>query len=139
MTGAGEQICKTLLAKTCSDTLLFEDDVTVATNNVLNRFINSPLLRTYDEKQAGFIAVKVESLATSIVGADAGVALDEEEDKILSESRLLPTWRAEFVFAHTTKTMGIAYMSARDTKPTAIMSQRKPDCTKVVFTRMVKA
>ncbi|KAF9573539.1 hypothetical protein EC968_008408 [Mortierella alpina] len=58
MTGAGEQICKTLLAKSCMDTMVSEDDTSSAANTVLDNFMNNPLLRSYNEKHAGFIAVK---------------------------------------------------------------------------------
>ncbi|KAG0249073.1 taspase, threonine aspartase, 1 [Mortierella polycephala] len=121
MTGAGEQISKTLLARTCTESLVQEDDISNGADLVLERFIKSPLLRSYDEKYAGFIAIKVDRV-------------HDDNDASLSHRNI----RAEFVLAHTTKTMGVAYMSTRDGKPTAIMSQRKPESNKVVSTRMIK-
>ncbi|KAG0312626.1 hypothetical protein BGZ99_009361 [Dissophora globulifera] len=127
MTGAGEQITKTLLARMCMDTFFAqerdqrnrrdcssgnkfkkseqendsgEDDVdgtededltSNAANTVLDKFIKSPLLRGYDERHAGFLAVK-----------------------------------------------GVGYMSAQDTKPTTMMSERKTDSSKTVYTCMVR-
>ncbi|KAF9152941.1 taspase, threonine aspartase, 1 [Linnemannia schmuckeri] len=116
LTGAGEQIAKTLLARTCMETCLLHDDLFEAAHEVLNRFMKSPLLRRYPEKHAGWIAVRVDRDSD----ADGGVR------------------RAEMVFAHTTRTMGIGYMSAQDRKPTTIMSKKNPESTKVVSTRMVK-
>ncbi|KAF9950064.1 hypothetical protein BGZ72_008220 [Mortierella alpina] len=84
MTGAGEQICKTLLAKSCMDTMASEDDTSNAANTVLEDFMNNPLLRSYGEKHAGFIAVKVDPLR-----GDKGAV------------------RGDFVIAHTTRTMAV--------------------------------
>ncbi|KAF9543913.1 taspase, threonine aspartase, 1 [Mortierella hygrophila] len=111
LTGAGEQITKTLLARTCIDTCLVHDDLSEAAHEILDRFMKSPLLRGYPDKHAGWIGVKV----------------DREADG-----------RAELVFAHTTQTMGIGYMSTQDTKPTTAMSKKNPESTKAVSTRMVK-
>ncbi|KAG0245119.1 taspase, threonine aspartase, 1 [Mortierella sp. GBA43] len=126
MTGAGEQISKTLLARTCTDTFLAKDDSTLAANTVLDKFMASPLLQSYDGRHAGYIAVKLDPVPTD-EAATAGGAAEDKAPRI-----------GEFVFAHTTKTMGVAFMSARDLKPTAIMSQRKPGSTKTVSTRMVR-
>ncbi|KAF9131677.1 taspase, threonine aspartase, 1 [Mortierella sp. 14UC] len=116
LTGAGEQITKTLLARTCMETCLAVDDLSDAGYQVLERFMASPLLRGYREKYAGMIGVRVDHEALEGGG---GV-------------------RAEMVFAHTTQTMGIGYMSAQDIKPTAIMSKKNPGSSKVVSTRMVR-
>ncbi|KAF9095648.1 taspase, threonine aspartase, 1 [Mortierella sp. AD031] len=117
LTGAGEQITKTLLARTCVETFLSEDDISEAAHQILDRFIKSPLLRSYQDKHVGWIAVKVDRESSSSSGSRD---------------------RAELVFAHTTPTMGIGYMSARDSKPTTIMSKRNPESNKVVSSRMIK-
>lgn len=91
ITGTGEQLMKTLLAKTCADRVLAVDDMQVAMaavverdfigsqfnlqkygrkndiglNNHLQRlpsFPDSPLLRGYEEKNAGILAIKVEDV-----------------------------------------------------------------------------
>ncbi|KAG0206799.1 hypothetical protein BGX28_001825 [Mortierella sp. GBA30] len=62
MTGAGEQISKTLLARSCMEAMVADDDITSAANTLLENFTKSPLLRSYGDKNAGFIAVKVNSL-----------------------------------------------------------------------------
>ncbi|KAG0050579.1 taspase, threonine aspartase, 1 [Gryganskiella cystojenkinii] len=90
MTGAGEQICKTLLARTCADVFLKDDSTPgqeAAEELLESKFLKSPFLRSYAERHAGFIAIRVEPLRSS---PSSG-----------SPSSL----RAEFVFAHTTKTM----------------------------------
>ncbi|KAF9926160.1 taspase, threonine aspartase, 1 [Linnemannia zychae] len=83
LTGAGEHISKTLLARTWMDTCLIDDDISDATHQVLDKFLKSPLLRIYKDKHAGGIAVRVDR--ESLVDGGKG--------------------RAEFVFAHTTQTM----------------------------------
>ncbi|KAK3848163.1 MAG: nucleophile aminohydrolase [Linnemannia gamsii] len=122
LTGAGEQITKTLLARTCMETCLSLDDLSDAANQVLDRFMTNPLLRGFKEKHAGWIGVRVDREALEIGngGGGGGGA------------------RAEMVFAHTTQTMGVGYMSVRDSKPTAIMSKKNPGSSKVISTRMVK-
>ncbi|KAG0294970.1 taspase, threonine aspartase, 1 [Linnemannia gamsii] len=112
LTGAGEQITKTLLARTCMETYLSHDDISEVSHQVLDRFMKSPLLKGYPDKHAGWIGAKV----------------DREDG----------CGRAEFVFAHTTQTMGVGFMSVQDTKPTTIMSKKTPEATKVVSTRMVR-
>ncbi|KAF9277663.1 hypothetical protein BGZ88_001032 [Linnemannia elongata] len=112
LTGAGEQITKTLLARTCMETCLLHDDLSEAAHEVLDRFMKNPLLKAYTDKHAGWIGVRVDR--------ESGGG------------------RAEFVFAHTTQTMGIGFMSTRDTKPTTIMSKKNPESTKVVSTQMIK-
>ncbi|GJJ78188.1 taspase, threonine aspartase, 1 [Entomortierella parvispora] len=131
MTGAGEQICKTLLARACADIFLQEDSLPVqeAAEFVLDKkFLKSPLLRSYPEKQAGFIAVRVEPPSSE----------DSTSGPQLSGPQPLGPLRAEFVFAHTTQTMGVAYMSTQDSKPTATLSRRAADKNKAVFSRMVR-
>ncbi|KAF9584445.1 taspase, threonine aspartase, 1 [Lunasporangiospora selenospora] len=160
MTGAGEQITKTLLARTLADAFLdqskstpiggkgnkdqekksgisprtidIEEEAapTVAevAASILEGFVKSPLLRhSFGEKHAGFIALKVDPVESVSPRAAS------EEGAGSS-----PPIHAEFVFAHTTKTMGVAFMSTRDSKPTAIMSQKKPESDRVVYTRMVR-
>ncbi|KAF9132972.1 hypothetical protein BGX30_012455 [Mortierella sp. GBA39] len=95
LTGAGEQITKTLLARTCVDTCLVHDDLSEAAHEILDRFMKSPLLRGYPDKYAGWIGVRV----------------DREADG-----------RAEFVFAHTTQTMTI--MSKKNPESTKVVSTR---------------
>ncbi|KAG9319621.1 hypothetical protein KVV02_003510 [Mortierella alpina] len=131
MTGAGEQICKTLLAKSCMETMVSEDDDTAsAANTVLDHFMNNPLLRSYGEKHAGFIAAKVDPL-----GSDPNV-IDSTATSggcgAYPAATTAPV-RGDFVIAHTTKTMGVAYMSTRDERPKAMMSLRKPGLNKAVF------
>ncbi|KAG0265590.1 hypothetical protein BGZ95_003282 [Linnemannia exigua] len=93
LTGAGEQITKTLLARTCMETCLSLDDLLDAATQVLDKFMTSPLLRGFKEKHAGWIGVRVdrESLeggnGSGNGGGGGGGA------------------RAEMVFAHTTQTM----------------------------------
>jgi len=97
MTGAGEQICKTLLARTCADVFLQEDPSSAqeAAEFVLDKkFLKSPLLRSYPERQAGFIAVRVEPPSSNTT---LGPEPPEPPEPL----------RAEFVFAHTTQTMVI--------------------------------
>ncbi|KAF9359526.1 taspase, threonine aspartase, 1 [Mortierella sp. NVP85] len=136
MTGAGEQISKTLLAKTCMDTFYGEDDTAHAANTVLDRFMASPLLRSYEGRHAGFIAVKWSLKDGGSPEPDSDGDQQEQQDTHEMDDNAPRI--VEFIFAHTTKTMGVAFMSAHDKKPTAIMSQRKPECTKTVCTRMVK-
>ncbi|KAF9435858.1 taspase, threonine aspartase, 1 [Entomortierella beljakovae] len=116
MTGAGEQIAKTLLARTCMEILVHEEDTSVAAGLVMDRFVKSPLLRSYVDRHAGFIAVKVHP----------------------KESDDAKPPRAEFVFSHTTQTMGLAFMSTLDRKPMVTLSQRNSASDRVVYTRMVK-
>ncbi|KAG0359528.1 hypothetical protein BGZ54_009918 [Gamsiella multidivaricata] len=118
MTGAGEQICKTLLARTCMETMVHQDDTATAAHTVLERFKNSPLLRSYNEKYAGFIAVKLSSAAGD--GQDSSDP-DSEMDMVADAAqtaKMEKSQRTEFIFAYTTKTMGVAYMSTQDAKPT---------------------
>ncbi|KAF8932504.1 hypothetical protein BGZ58_007017 [Dissophora ornata] len=132
MTGAGEQICKTLLARTCMETFVAEepeeDDTSRIAGVVLDRFLKSPLLRSYNERHAGFIAVKLKSSRTEDCGSVNGMDTDEDTDEdtigvaVDSDSEIqrdtknvnlnesenessATRLRAEFVFAHTTKTM----------------------------------
>ncbi|KAF9991756.1 taspase, threonine aspartase, 1, partial [Modicella reniformis] len=112
MTGAGEQITKTLLAKTCMDIFSSEDDTTLAANKVLDKFISSPLLRTYDGRHAGYIAVKLNPTVDVSEMDD-----DSDKDKSQQKDNKAPRI-GEFIFAHTTKTMGVAFMSVQDNKPT---------------------
>ncbi|KAF8932952.1 hypothetical protein BGZ47_011093 [Haplosporangium gracile] len=100
LTGAGEQIAKTLLARTCMETCLLHDDLSEAAHQVLDRFMKSPLLRGYSDKHAGWIGVRVDRNSD----ADGGVA------------------RAEMVFAHTTQTMTI--MSKKNPESTKVVSTR---------------
>lgn len=79
LTGAGEQITKTLLARTCMETCLLHDDLSEAAHEVLDRFMKNPLLKAYTDKHAGWIGVRVDR--------ESGGG------------------RAELVFAHTTQTM----------------------------------
>ncbi|KAG0338261.1 taspase, threonine aspartase, 1 [Podila horticola] len=101
VTGAGEQITKTLLAKTCMEQLVDDDDTSSAAQRVLDRFITSPLLRSYKERHAGFVALKIDPIEVSLSEEGA------RQENI----------RGEFVYGHTTPTMGIGYMSAQDSKP----------------------
>ncbi|RUS22276.1 threonine aspartase 1-like protein [Endogone sp. FLAS-F59071] len=96
-TGTGEQLMKTLLAKTCADRVLAVDDMQVAMAAVVERdFIASPLLRGYEEKNAGILAIKVED-----VGGDEG-----------GGGGLFELW-----YGHTTLSMGIGYMTDQYSKP----------------------
>ncbi|KAI9240942.1 MAG: nucleophile aminohydrolase [Podila humilis] len=120
VTGAGEQITKTLLARTCMDQLIDDDDTTSAAQKVLDKFIVSPLLRSYTERHAGFVAIKIDPAEVS-----------------LSEAAQHRTIRGEFVYGHTTPTMGIGYMSVQDSKPKVVMSQRKEGSKTTLFTRAI--
>jgi taspase (threonine aspartase 1) len=103
MTGAGEQISKTLLAKTCMDTFHGEDDTAHAANTVLDRFMASPLLRSYEGRHAGFIAVK-----WSLTDGDSSEPDSGRDQQELQDTREMDDNApriAEFIFAHTTKTM----------------------------------
>ncbi|KAF9277877.1 hypothetical protein BGZ68_008931 [Mortierella alpina] len=111
MTGAGEQICKTLLAKSCMETMVSEDDTSTAANAVLDNFMNNPLLRSYGEKHAGFIAVKVDPLRSDKSDSNSTNSDGHEKHHTTAAAR------GDFVIAHTTRTMGVAYMSTRDEKP----------------------
>ncbi|KAF9952943.1 taspase, threonine aspartase, 1 [Mortierella alpina] len=127
MTGAGEQISKTLLARSCMETMTSEDDTSAAAHAVLDNFMNNPLLRSYGERHAGFIALKVDALESGISDIDqttrGGCGVHPTPAVV----------RGDFVIAHTTKTMGVAYMSTRDEKPKATMSLRKPGLSKTIF------
>lgn len=89
VTGAGEQITKTLLAKTCMEQLVDDDDTSSAAQRVLDRFITSPLLRSYKERHAGFVALKIDPIEVSL-----------SEEGARHENI-----RGEFVYGHTTPTM----------------------------------
>ncbi|KAG0026199.1 taspase, threonine aspartase, 1 [Podila clonocystis] len=89
VTGAGEQITKTLLAKSCVEQLVDDDDTASAAQRVLDRFIASPLLRSYKERHAGFVAFKIDPIEVSL----------------LEESAQHRSIRGEFVYGHTTPTM----------------------------------
>ena len=108
MTGAGEQICKTLLARTCADVFLQNDSLSAqdAAEYVLDsKFLKSPLLRSYPERHAGFIAVRVEaeSSPSTTEGSSQGLPLSSP----LKPPEPQRPLRAEFVIAHTTRTMVI--------------------------------
>ncbi|KAF9199393.1 taspase, threonine aspartase, 1 [Haplosporangium sp. Z 27] len=93
MTGVGEQICKTLLARTCMEIMVYEEEenITNAAYLTLDKFIKSPLLKSYADRHAGFIAVKVYPTSDKSV---------EQNGKDIDVPRT-----AEFAYAHTTKTM----------------------------------
>jgi hypothetical protein len=109
MTGAGEQICKTLLARTCADVFLQNDSLSAqdAAEYVLDsKFLKSPLLRSYPERHAGFIAVRVEvESSPSTTTSSQGLPLSSPLKPPEPHRPLL----AEFVIAHTTRTMVIGY------------------------------
>ncbi|KAG0333506.1 taspase, threonine aspartase, 1, partial [Podila humilis] len=99
VTGAGEQITKTLLAKSCMDQLSHDDDTAEAAQRVLDRFITDPLLRSYPERHAGFIAVKLDP-------TDEGQpSLESRIEEISDRRDTAIQRRGEFVYAHTTPTM----------------------------------
>ncbi|KAG0078615.1 taspase, threonine aspartase, 1 [Podila epicladia] len=89
VTGAGEQITKTLLAKSCMERLVDDDDTASAAQKILDRFIANPLLRSYKERHAGFVALKVDPVEVSL-----------SEEGAQNQSI-----RCEFVYGHTTPTM----------------------------------
>ncbi|KAF9412381.1 taspase, threonine aspartase, 1 [Podila epigama] len=96
VTGAGEQITKTLLAKTCMDQMLSDDDTHQAARRVLENFIASPLLRSYGDRHAGFICLKVDPREEH-----QDCARGNEPCAAPSEDVL----RGEFIYGHTTPTM----------------------------------
>ncbi|KAI8854316.1 nucleophile aminohydrolase [Chytridium lagenaria] len=92
LSGTGEQIIKTQFASKLAE--LFtnpHNDSLQAIQKGLDAFLTSPFLRYDDKKSAGFIAVKA-------------VPTDEE------------TLRVEICVAHTTESMCVGWMSARDGK-----------------------
>ncbi|KAL1921539.1 uncharacterized protein VTP21DRAFT_11255 [Calcarisporiella thermophila] len=101
-TGTGEQLMKTLFAKSCADSVLqhnaADGDVHRGLETALTAFLHSPALRQDEEKNSGVILLKTESIR--------GIH------------------RTEFWYAHTTPSMGVGYMSSRSTNPTTLVSRK---------------
>jgi taspase (threonine aspartase 1) len=100
--GCGEHLTKTLLARECAQCLKTDEDPTLSLNQVFQKqFLNSPFLRNVEPKLGGALAVRLE------VGHSDG-------------------FEGEVLWAHTTDSMCLAFMSTEDTAPTALVS-RLPD------------
>ncbi|KAI9311161.1 threonine aspartase 1-like protein [Dichotomocladium elegans] len=88
--GTGEQIMRTMITSKCVDQMRREDDIQHALVSTLqSHFLESPLLKMYDEKSVGMIMLRT----------DKG-------------SR-----RTEFWYLHATESMGIGFMSEKTKKP----------------------
>lgn len=97
VSGVGEYLIKTLFARECCNSLLSVDDAIFAVQDAIqNKFLGSPFLRGATEKYVGALFLKYSS-ADSI---------------------------SELLWAHTTSSMCVSYMSASDKRPHVIISRQ---------------
>lgn len=97
--GCGEQLSKTLLAKACGECLKDKQNPTSALYDCfVKRFLESPYLRNEKQPLGGAVAVTVDS----------------SNDQILD---------LEVLWAHTTDSMCIAFMSTNDLDAKAFVSR----------------
>jgi taspase (threonine aspartase 1) len=101
-TGCGEHLVRTFLARECATSLGNADaenpPIVVLQNVMRNKFCESPFLESVPEKLGGAICMQYD--------ARCG--------------------RGEFLWTHTTASMGIAYMTTADNKATTVMSRLPP-------------
>ncbi|KAF9168573.1 taspase, threonine aspartase, 1 [Actinomortierella ambigua] len=128
----------------------FQETAAEQLGALLGRFENDPLLRIFPDKYVGVIAVRVENLDPEETCQDQGdqvplnttaAAAAAAKNESIVQTQQPPRCgrrRIEFVYGHTTKTMGLGFMSTHDTKPTLVLSQRKPGGPKVVSSRLIR-
>ncbi|KAF9976635.1 taspase, threonine aspartase, 1 [Actinomortierella ambigua] len=105
-----------------------QDTASEQLKTLLERFENDPLLRIFPEKHVGVIAVRVENIDPKETHSPTQNERQSAPAEAAAQNDPLPTQqpspqrerrrRIEFVYGHTTKTMGLGFMSTRDTKPT---------------------
>ena len=97
--GCGEHLTKTILARECGQCLKTQSDPIRAMSDTFHlKFLESPFIKTVDQKLGGALAVKVDS-----------------GDKSRME--------VEVLWAHTTDSMCLGYMSTQDHSPKAFISR----------------
>ena len=100
-TGCGEHLVRTFLARECATSLGSDGDrppIVVLRNVMKEKFAESPFLQGIPEKLGGAICM----------------LFDEKGG------------RGEFLWTHTTASMGVAYMTTADAKATTVMSRLPP-------------
>ncbi|XP_014282347.1 threonine aspartase 1 [Halyomorpha halys] len=107
VTGCGEDLIKTCLAREAANSLIQSAHATVAINNTIRSFLDSPFLGKYSEKLCGIIAIESES-----------------------------SGRGEFTWGHTTPSMAIGFMSVGQRIPKSHISRlplgAKPGSTVII-------
>ncbi|KAK2182401.1 hypothetical protein NP493_356g01009 [Ridgeia piscesae] len=98
--GCGEHLTKTLLARECALCLKNDDNPTTALSDTFeSKFLRSPYIQTVEQKLGGALAVKVHTTDTC----------GEMEVEVL--------------WAHTTDSMCVAFMSTESSHPKALISR----------------
>ncbi|KAJ3057347.1 taspase, threonine aspartase, 1 [Rhizophlyctis rosea] len=131
VSGTGEQIMRTLVAKDCAEVLNDPALTTTDVPNFLRRFVEEHFLKQkvlgrYDERNVGFIVLRVDPGGGGEEGTEEemedGTKVDEVEnaDTNSGESVSCEIW-----YAHTTQSFSVGWMSAGDRKPTVKMSRKR--------------
>ncbi|XP_014672900.1 PREDICTED: threonine aspartase 1-like isoform X1 [Priapulus caudatus] len=98
-TGCGEQLVKTLFARELATAVISKETISDATSHAFqNNFLGSPFLKDVQEKQGGALILKYCLSGGSV------------ED-------------VECIWAYTTDSMCVGYMSSRDSKPKTHLSR----------------
>ncbi|KTW28839.1 hypothetical protein T552_01468 [Pneumocystis carinii B80] len=105
--GSGEQIIATSLAKKCCERILMGKDLLKSVKNCIKKdFLSSRIIQGHTPF-AGLVAVKVELLQN--------------------------TYMIDFLFAHSTPSMGVGYMFSNDTKSKAEISENEKSPNSFVY------
>ncbi|KAI0212712.1 Threonine aspartase 1 [Lamellibrachia satsuma] len=98
--GCGEHLTKTLLARECAFCLKNDENPTTALSDTFeSKFLRSPYIQSVEQKLGGALAVKVQTTDTC-----------GEMD-------------VEVLWAHTTDSMCVAFMSTESSNPKALISR----------------
>ncbi|KAJ2766997.1 hypothetical protein GGI18_005889, partial [Coemansia linderi] len=124
VTGTGEQIMRTLLARDCAQR---DGDIFSVLSECFKRFNTTRALDVFRQRSAGLILLRKES-----GGNGAGKAKSPFLGRCNCQSLLTtPVPLVELGVAHTTHSMGYGYMSEAMSRPVAKIS-RKPKAADTV-------
>ncbi|MBN3320246.1 TASP1 aspartase, partial [Atractosteus spatula] len=108
LTGCGEHLVRTMLARECSAAMQYEDAHHALLETMQNKFIGSPFLASEDCVLGGVIVLRSCRCVAEESSPDVQALL------------------VEFLWSHTTESMCIGYMSARDGKAKTHISRLPP-------------
>uniref|UniRef100_W5NGB4 Threonine aspartase 1 n=2 Tax=Lepisosteus oculatus TaxID=7918 RepID=W5NGB4_LEPOC len=106
--GCGEHLVRTMLARECSAAMQYEDAHHALLETMQNKFIGSPFLSSEDCVLGGVIVLRSCRCVAEESSPDVQALL------------------VEFLWSHTTESMCIGYMSARDGKAKTHISRLPP-------------
>uniref|UniRef100_UPI00358F6773 threonine aspartase 1 isoform X2 n=1 Tax=Myxine glutinosa TaxID=7769 RepID=UPI00358F6773 len=108
--GCGEQLVRTMLARECTCAMQKEDAHQALLETMQDKFIYSPFLTAEDSVLGGVIVLRCQE--------------SSENCEVGSGSR---AFMVEFLWAHTTDSMCVGYMSTQDGKPQTSISRLPPE------------